>query len=412
MLLCNSERFPWLKNFANDTKPDFFVMSAFFVKLTDDKRWCGENDPRVYATPAPVPAANANFLGEVKFIWEGKICSLTDTELGKMLGYMVALSAMGHRNPRGVLYNQEEWYYFEFQNPELSTDESLLIRGKWTDAGSALFLSQRVESAPSGPLTRAVLRVSSLLRAKVALVGGTAFLGNGREGFVFKVTTVDDETAADSSEDPEKRRNLLPADGVDVDVDGRPEGRRKGQRAADVGSMYYAMKIVLGDSIKSEFEKMTNLSGLLPDLVCTPHGNLVFDEELNCGAYLMPVGRPITITKGTASSMFEKLVGLHKHGVSHGDPRLPNILDFGRENGGWKWIDCRRIQGGVGYTATGILSDLRILLLSLWVSCGKSEEQFNKFISYEIVKNQLVKYAKDPNLAHAIDCWAYLNSLS
>jgi len=52
MVLCNSERYTWLPNFFNNTKPDFFVMNVFFVTLTEDTRYEGENDNRVFAIPA------------------------------------------------------------------------------------------------------------------------------------------------------------------------------------------------------------------------------------------------------------------------------------------------------------------------------------------------------------------------
>ena len=64
VVLCKSERYKWLLNLSNDTKPDFFVKSAFFVKLTMDHRYGGGQDDRVFATPA-----DKCFLPKVQFLW-------------------------------------------------------------------------------------------------------------------------------------------------------------------------------------------------------------------------------------------------------------------------------------------------------------------------------------------------------
>ena len=144
MVLCKSERHKWLPNLSNDTKPDFFVTGAFFVKLRMDNRYGGGQDNRVFATPA-----DKCFLPEVQFLWEGK--------LGRMLSVINnVLSASGYANPRNVLHNLEEWCNLELQKMFLVQD---LIRGKWTDAGSRGFLSERVRTAPKGPLTLVVQAV-------------------------------------------------------------------------------------------------------------------------------------------------------------------------------------------------------------------------------------------------------------
>jgi len=190
-----------------------------------------------------------------------------------MLSYMYALSSNGHRSPRGVLYNLEEWCYFELQS---SGQLQSLIRGKWTDFGSRAFLSERVLAAPKGPLTRAVQAVADQLHVKV--VGPDPFLGHGLQGYVFKVQLETGRSGAGN------------------------ESCRGSKRKRTEEQNIFAMKVVLEASIKSEFQKIRAVSALHSDLVCAPHGDLAFDDRWNCGAYLMPLGSPI---------------------IPLGDPRLP-----------------------------------------------------------------------------------------
>jgi tRNA A-37 threonylcarbamoyl transferase component Bud32 len=93
---------------------------------------------------------------------------------------------------------------------------------------------------------------------------------------------------------------------------------------------------------------------------------------------LSPVGKPLPYPKKKeeVQSLFRHLWMLHEHNVTHGDPRVPNVIVH---EGKRLWIDLVESREMIHYMKR---DDVKLLTRSiLWVSVhDKLEEKLEKLI--------------------------------
>ena len=165
------------------------------------------------------------------------------------------------------------------------------------------------------------------------VVGGDAFLGYGSIGRVFRVIKLARSSSLLSS---------------------------SSSRSAQL-----ALKIVLGAdntlSLHYEAQHLRKAKSLAHDTVMGVEQDIV-EMDTGAGLLLSQVGR--RIPHESAGNFVEKVVGalvtLHSHKIVHGDPRLPNIVQVGKD---LHWIDFReaRFDNDV---SSAYVKDMRILVAS------------------------------------------------
>jgi hypothetical protein len=354
MALFNSERKVWLKGELNGRKPDFHCKHVIFNghaiehhKLHESFLYGGLSD--------------AIFQRQVYFIFEGKITDLNSAALSAMLSYQACRVQNGNdSNPVGVLYNNEYWMHFIYENRELTK----VVRGKWTDVGSFNYLQESIQHAKvnlTDNLTKAVIAL--LAKFNVTPSTDEPFLGRGADGFVFRVKK---------------------ADGREV-----------------------ALKVCLKSAL-DEFAILVNAYAMIPDLVIKPIDEAIeceLDDGVVCCGYLMDeIGSEVDLRK--RSSLIELLSELHQRGFVHGDPRVPNILVVDNK---FKFIDFRTLGHGVRFTPIAKEYDLKILVASAYLNANV--KQCQKVFSIPSVAERLKSYGQNStaeNAHHFVrECVAY-----
>lgn len=225
-----------------------------------------------------------------------------------------------------------------------------IITGNWTDPGSKAFLTQVINETKLSlpPLTKAIQWLCQAFRVKMQ--GDCPFLGNGIDGYVFRVR------AEDST----------------VDM---------------------AMKVRVKKGTKKEFLILQSVSTRIPELTITPTGDCI-ETELDggtvIGGYLMKeVGEPAP--RKERRKILSSLIALHSAGIVHGDPRLSNILKVTER---FKFIDFRMSGEGAQFNAASIADDLAIFVESayLW---NMSLEQAKQLMRRNSVVEKLKTYGQE-----------------
>ncbi|KUF99730.1 hypothetical protein AM588_10010293 [Phytophthora nicotianae] len=133
----------------------------------------------------------------------------------------------------------------------------------------------------------------------VDVVEGDAFLGRGAHGRVFRVIRRDGEV--------------------------------------------FALKIVEKCSVGRLYQEERALTiAQQTGLTASPVGKIIETRE-SAALLLSPVGKPLPrpTTRHEVLSLFEMLRQLHKNGLVHGDPRVPNVILDGEKP---LWIDLMEVM--------------------------------------------------------------------
>jgi hypothetical protein len=290
--LFNSEWYGYLPasdDPKNDNKPDWLLCAyREFCTSRDKPNNRFARDDINYAVPS-----SEDCIPFLSGIIEGKmsIGPLTAKDVEPLFRYLKLLENAGHEKPRGIVYNRTEVLYAEY-----TTDGGITCVEKynWTKLGDGTFLKHKFEPP------RIVQALLLVLGEDPSLML-SSYLGGGRFGHVFKL---------------KKEEN------------------------------FFALKIVMDyfQQFREEFQKLTDANKAAPDLVVHPVlGSLVvkLDACVKHAYYLMD-------EVGTAPEellrrrVFHLLCQLHEKGLSHGDPRLENIISY---NVCLKWIDMRNSMG-------------------------------------------------------------------
>lgn len=345
--LFNSERKLCLQGEVNMRKPDFHLKHCIYNEEAEPHHKLQHN--YLYGG-----ISDLRFSKEILCIFEGKIVPLDNTAVASIISYMACLIRSGNNNPRGLLYNQQEWIFYKYETSLLSR----VVKGNWTDIGCKDFLIQQIEEAKSelipSSLTEAVMKLCTCLN--VQPYSHTPLLGIGRDGYAFRVNR--DESQA-----------------------------------------VYAMKVVMRQGIGNEFAVLQGAFALAPELVVTPQGG--FEETTItsgiAGAYLMKeVGS--RASKRLIKQIVISLVALHQASLTHGDPRVDNIILV---NGSLKWIDFRQCGSGIQFNEQSKINDLKILIKSAYLSAMKENDIYQAFGKVEIV-NLFNAYGSMPTVENAM----------
>jgi hypothetical protein len=285
--LVSSEDWAWLPGVENDRKPDFHLNHcAFTVDQNSVPSLC-------------LGGVVKQYIDQVIFLFEAKLCKnasgpypLSNGDKAPMLNYLTCLADAGAIRSRGLTFNQEAWEYCECTGAVVQR----IVRGKWTDAGSFEFLSDRIGEARAElpPLSRAIVDLCALF--SVEATETHSFIGYGAEGFVFRVMR---------------------------------------------GMKLMALKISKEKfAVCKEFENLVGAYSVLPDFVVEPGK---YEEIGGYGGFTMlEIGRSVPLfDKDAAVECLRALLHLHQISFIHGDPRINNFVFSKRK---YKMIDFGRSQ--------------------------------------------------------------------
>ena len=346
LALYNSERVVWLDGY----KPDFHCKHKSF-NIPSDKHHLpttinSSSSLATYLFGGPV---SIDYNKQVYFVWEGKVVSLDNSQHGSLFNYLARLVKAGNIHARGVLYNQTNWTYIEFNNSK----RTKIVKGKWEDGGSKAYLQSCVRNAPRDILTQAIIHFQTAFNVEVV-----DWLGRGAHGHVFKVQSKEE-------------------------LHGR-----------------YALKISVLCSLRQEFTRLQGASRIAAGIVVEPIReplDINIDGNI-CGAYLMPLGSKVSTSQ--SKTVLRLLVALHKLQIVHGDPRLDNVLNF---DGNLKWIDMRTTTRA--FVAFELKNDMCIFLKSrFWQRAIDG--------LFEEYGTLLDEYGNDPTEEKAIDIYEMVLTLS
>ena len=302
-LLVNSEEVPWLVHPSSSglpglrQKPDLFRSWAPFVELRDGGGSDQGDGPQfVFGGLAGYALQAAGCAAE---LYEAKV-RLAERDFGELCAYQQCVPGRCF----GMLFDLDDFWLFE----SFSGNPVRLIKGAWTAAGSLACVRRFYADAPEPPLAILLRELLRALRLKSLAVRGSCYLGSGAHGHVFRVGSEAEPMALKVA--------LVPL----------------------AGDLYL---------IEAEFEHMRAAWRRGAPVVPPVEGSLrVLDLG---GGYLMQnVGRRFEVTSATrCTTAFCALAHLHKCGVVHGDPRIPNLLLVGTEA---LWVDLRgsAVVGALG----------------------------------------------------------------
>jgi hypothetical protein len=242
-VVVNSEFYPWLPynlasvGAAGKDKPDFWLGYCAIVIRKSPPRNAFASEEILYGIPCDRCIQYIDGL----ILMEGKTGHISNTELGKLCQYLAKMQSSGNPHPKGIVYNLDEFVYIEFDQI-LPTRSA--IRCRWDSPGSRAFLSSKFCDSNSSTIMRVLRGVqksicpvvsgasisptSSILGATSLMEGSVAsattrlcatprnatrifeesfhqtavFLGRGRYGHVFQLTSNSDVTALKISDDP------------------------------------------------------------------------------------------------------------------------------------------------------------------------------------------------------------------
>lgn len=291
LVMLNSEKLPWLINPAVashrnlHTQPDLFTSWAPFVEYRD-------------GDVAGVLGAYAlQHAGCVRQLFEAKLGPLTDSCFGELHSYMSYIPGIC----RGMLFNSRDFWLYEANGGH----PVRLIKGAWRCGGAAnaiqtFFQSSLPDDPPLVSFTRVLLK---RLNVRPHHEGGRCFLGSGATGYVFRVR--------------------------------------------DDGGNIRALKVMPNAShalVTHEFAALQSSARAGASVVPVVDGSLHLLPATGGvsgggGFLLQDVGEAFQLASPQhCDEAFEALAALHRLCITHGDPRLPNLL---RVNSDVRWIDMR-----------------------------------------------------------------------
>ena len=339
--LFNTERNSYLpasERTSNDKKPDWaiFEIPSLLKRNSAPKSFASQEI--CYATPPE------ELLDLVTFIFEGKIGTgnLTPTDLAALLTYLALLLKENHANPRGVLYNQREFIYVEYDHA--IGDLSLIERSTWATAGCREFLQKKCVPPPAMQKLQRALLHGSFTPGR--------WLGRGRFGLVLE---------------------------------------------AAKGDVVYALKVVTDhfNFFKAEFEKLSIAHKKAGHLVVQPvPDSLVVGDGY--AYYLMSdVGES---SDGIyRRDVFKLICALHLKEMVHGDPRVQNIVKLGTA---YKWVDMRQ-EFDMRFDSHSIEDDMRVVVKS---SFHCTDDAIRKIDAIETHLQSYCQHVSEPNVETLYDC--------
>lgn len=228
------------------------------------------------------------FVNQVLFIYEGKVNDLnTDENVGVAMNYLNLLCNAGSQMPRGLLFNKENLIALDGVASSLRT-------GSWATTSKEVLTNFILETKYS-PLTSALVSACKDLDVQCTLGG---YIANGAFGHVFEVT------ANDSSS-----RTRTETMALKVFLKSSDEDRQFQFRVED------------------EFIRGREAYAAVPDLVIPLHNTYTVSEKYGAILYER-VACGLQMVIGKRHRILSLLMELHVHGYTHGDARVPNIVEL------------------------------------------------------------------------------------
>jgi tRNA A-37 threonylcarbamoyl transferase component Bud32 len=292
MVFINSERNGWLSQSkvlsgSTDLKPDGFATHrGMYYKRREPKD--GVTRPTGLRYGVPVQA-----LLDCIVLFESKLI-IDDVALGQVVRYLRHV-----KSASAILFSPHSFWLIQSHKGFVMK----VTMVKWVDNGSKnLFLD--FINANKSPWITALTEACSKL--KVDVFEGNAFLGCGAFGRVFKVKQ---------------------------------------------GKKVFALKIVHEDSTRHLFDEARALSNAQHTGLAIRAVGACTKLEIGAALLLSPVGKPLPPprTRSDVSSLFILLKQLHLEKLAHGDPRVPNVILYGKKR---LWIDLAELEKANPYLRT------------------------------------------------------------
>jgi len=350
-MLANSEDLPWIQTLNgernNFQKPDLFLChrAAFSRGTAPGGKSVASERANTFrlgtdsATTFQFGRCVWRLRDALECIFEGKRRALSLHEaIGECLAKVQNLlaNAEGRASHKCVLFDSEDVFLLHFSSTGLLSSR----RFSWTAAGSFVVLLDFFHPDAESNWLR-VLR-DACRYFSVILPESDSFLGQGGTGRVFKVLSFSQQATASSQPTASSAAASTSTDKVPLMND------------AEVDVL--ALKIVDGsqhhgdhlttlhfeiDGLRKLLQRFHDSTALLQLLPTQVHGPYVVDQASHCGgaALFGPVGITVAheLQRGLKSCSLElwtevsdALMQLHRHGVVHGDPRLPNLIRIPR----------------------------------------------------------------------------------
>ena len=342
-VLINSELIGWIRTEANlpnyFQKPDLFVcdpvgyIAAAWPHTTEKSSSSSQYAASLRTDAFMFGSCAWPLRDAVLCLLEAKVKIDLHEALGEVFSKMQnLLRGTLMASSKCCLFDMESMYLLTFTNTGLLSSQHFSLTGVGSFRAVAEFI------CPPNLVDPTWLRtVRQLCNAfKMDTVAGSAFLGSGAHGKVFRVRPLYSTAMTSPSVSP----SVTTASALSS-PDARP----------------FALKIVdhrHQDSLDAEHMKLRRLlnkpHSILPTFV-SPTVQRVFDPSsgspLGSGLLMRPVGqwvgaeRPSNVEK-IFGEVLDTLLQLHLLDVTHGDARLENLIRV--EEGNLVWIDFRESQ--------------------------------------------------------------------
>lgn len=319
-VLANSQRIPWIHTSTEQRafflKPDLFACHlAAFLKGKAAPNSTNQSNSDAEAGHVLFGECAWPLRSAVMCLFEAKLRIHLDRDVGEAFRKVEHLLRDSPcASAKLCLFDVESLHMFECTSTGLLSHRSC----EWTDAGSRAALVDFLRPLSQPVWLRVLLEVCR--REGVTLPPADAFLGGGATGFAFRVHSATDNAGASVVRALKISAEAHHSDSIALEV--------------------FRMKELRRHSVAEP------LAGVVPEAPGQAH--LVDDGEtrLGCGFVFGPVGTAVHLEARTSKlwlEVLEALLVLHRAGVEHGDPRLPNLLRVpDREQ--LVWIDFRTVM--------------------------------------------------------------------
>jgi hypothetical protein len=284
-VLVNSEHLQWLVPPTAEQrrdlrlKPDLFQSWLPFVEFRGDGNLEG-----VLGGYALQQA------GCVAELFEAKRDRLPEAAFGELCGYHSCIKGPCH----GMLFDAQSFQLYQSS----SGHPVRLVKSTWTSEGSQELVRSFFSGVHEPPLLVLLRELLKSLDLRLCHINGRCYLGSGAYGHVFTVGTQD--------------------------------------RAQ-------ALKVALSPShthVSGEYDLLRRASAAGAPVVRPVAGSVRELPGAGGGGYLLEkVGKPFTLSSARqCRAAFASLAAVHRAGIIHGDPRVPNLLLVDNEA---VWIDLQ-----------------------------------------------------------------------
>jgi hypothetical protein len=289
--LVNSEKYGWVETGGDQTffrKPDLFLVASCF--------WAQKGSS--YDAGACGVLASWKLRDSVSVLLEAKLSAVNEV-IGQLVQGMQFLCLNDGGMPLeryGVALLRDEFYVIQFAGPSVVEIEKC----GWSEAGGLGLLRKALSHTTFW--SQAVSSVCRNLNL-TAVSNGTAFLGMGAFGRVFK--------------------------------------------CYDANNSVVALKVVICEeasllTLGREYLSLQSACKDVSDCVIQVHQQTVPTRVAGFwfSGYSMELGELVQdfSSPKVRREIFQRLCNLHCHGWCHGDPRTANIVKVGRA---FKWVDFR-----------------------------------------------------------------------